>query len=142
MLPTSALSVWGSKRRTPTGKPIGKGGGRSPPPFQIGFPVEGGRRLDPPKPKDFKTDFRKRNLRTSGLVSIGSPNLPNPFKMISVSGGLNGSLPQLWAMYIEGIDLGEFSKPNLVCTHAQMMSGSRVFRRLDYIKVSPVYLTT
>ncbi len=40
------VDLWGSKRPTPTAKPTGKCGGRSPPPFPVGFAVGGGR-LDP-----------------------------------------------------------------------------------------------
>ena len=56
-----------SKRPPPTGKPIGKGRGRSPPPFPLGLPVGGGH-LDPQN-RRFPAPGPKRAIR----ISLGAP---------------------------------------------------------------------
>ncbi len=64
-----------SKRRPPTGKPIGKGGGRSPPPFSIGFPV-GGDRLGPQNRRFQDRSLKNKELRTSGTTPPDAASTP------------------------------------------------------------------
>ncbi len=88
-------SVSGVRTDTSYWKAIGKCGGRSPPPFSIGFP-EGGGRSDP-KADDFRTDFL--NIRNFGPLGtwadLEGPNIYHLYLYLFAVGPKNKKCPRM-----------------------------------------------